>query len=363
MKILHRYILKQLCMNLLIVLSGLTVLFLVFDFMDRIDNIVSAGATFALTFEYFILKIPLTVNLMIPVSMLVATLFTFGMLSRHSEVIAMRSAGLSIWWLARPCILLAIVMSLISILLGETLVPLCTRRVREVYNLDIQQKDKRGTYSQNDFWWRNGENFYSLSSFDSRSNTILGFAALKFRPDFTISRRTEAETARFVEPGLGWTLYQGSEYFVAPDQNVSVVPFRSIALPMPQQPRDFYDVRAESDTMSYAQLRSFINDQRANGIKVEEYFAELYQKLAFPFVTAVITLVVIPFALRSTRNSSLAPSFSVALIVGFSYYIVHSFSIALGRAQIYPPLLSAWLANIIFAFIGLVLLAGAEAPQ
>ena len=363
MKILQRYILKQLSLNLAIVLLGLTSLFLIFDFMDRIDNIAAAGASFGLTLEYFILKIPLTVNLMIPVSMLVATLFTFGVLSRHSEVIAMRAAGLSIWWLARPCLMLALGMSLFSILLGETLVPLCTRRVREVYNLDIQQKDKRGTYSQNDFWWRNGDEFYSLSSFDSRSNTILGFASLKFGSDFSITRRTEAETARFVEPGLGWTLYQGSEFFVGRDQNVTVVPFRSIAIPLSQQPKDFYDVRAEPDTMSFEQLRSFISEQRANGIKVEEYFAELYQKLSFPLVTAVITLVVIPFALRSSRNSSLAPSFSVALIVGFSYFIVHSFSIALGRAQIYPPLLSAWLANIIFAFIGAVLLLGAEAPQ
>ncbi|MCB0321690.1 MAG: LptF/LptG family permease, partial [Bdellovibrionales bacterium] len=93
MRILHRYILMQQLRNLFLSCLMFTCLFLFVDFFDRIDNLMEGGASFGTTMTYFSLKIPFFFNLTLPISTLVATLFTFGLLTRNSELTAMRSTG------------------------------------------------------------------------------------------------------------------------------------------------------------------------------------------------------------------------------------------------------------------------------
>ena len=94
MKILTRYILSLTLKNLLLSLMVFTLLFLVIDFFEHFDNIVGEGASVISTAQYFLFKIPLTVSLMLPVAMLLATMLTLGLLSKNSEITAMRAAGL-----------------------------------------------------------------------------------------------------------------------------------------------------------------------------------------------------------------------------------------------------------------------------
>ena len=131
MKILHRYILKALLRNLLLSLLVFTILFLVFDFFDRVDNLMVEGTSLLLITEYYLLKIPLIVSLMLPIAMLVATMFTVGLMSKNSEITAMRSAGLPVLWIGKPILITGLAMSLFALLLNETLVPYATRRGRE----------------------------------------------------------------------------------------------------------------------------------------------------------------------------------------------------------------------------------------
>jgi lipopolysaccharide export system permease protein len=76
-----------------------------------------------------------------------------------------------------------------------------------------------------------------------------------------------------------------------------------------------------------------------------------------------MTLVVIPFALKPARSGSMATSIMASLMIGFSYYAVHSLAISLGRAEILPPLAAAWATNMLMGAIGAVLLLGAESPS
>ena len=92
------------------------------------------------------------------------------------------------------------------------------------------------------------------------------------------------------------------------------------------------------------------------------YMADLYAKISFPFINLVLVLVVLPFALLPARSGSMAPSCLAGLTIGFAYFAVHSFSLALGRAELWPPLLAAWMANLVMAIAGLILNLGTESP-
>lgn len=338
-------------------------LFSVIDFLDRIDNVVAEGTDFWTAASYFLYKIPVTLSLVLPIGMLVATLFTIGILAKNSELTAIRASGITVLWIARPVLLVGLGLSFVSLFLNELVVPHANRRVKEIYNIDIRQKDKSGGYSQSNLWWRNKDEFFSSSVFDSRSSTLHGVSVFALNSQFKPASRTEALEARWVDPILGWQMKGVTLYRFAPEGPVTRSKFTQLPLPIGDRPESFFNAEAEPTTMSFLALRKFIKRQSANGVAVAGYFADLYEKIAFPFFNVIIALVVLPFVMRSFRSGSLAASVVAALIIGFSYYAVHSISIALGRAEIWHPFLAAWMANIVMGVVGLVLILGAEAPS
>jgi len=374
MKILHRYVLKLLLKNLALSLLALVFLFLIFDFFDRIDNILAEGASVGTTLLYFLCKVPLMLSLMSPVALMVSILFTIGLLSKSSEVTAMRASGVTVWSVALPVFFTGLALSGIAFGLNEVLVPYSQKMASQIYNIDIRKKDARGGYSQNDFWWRTGTTFYSAQTFDSSTNELTGFSSFEISPQFDIQRRTDAERVRWVNKNLGWNMLGINEYrFGARSTpNAGQPPsaptidqrsFHSLPLPIQETPNDFFEVKSDPYTMTISQLRRFIKRQSQNGLDVSGYLPSLYEKFSFPFVNFIIALVVVPFALRPARSGSMAGGVLAGLIIGFSYYAVHSFSLALGKAELIPPGLSAWLANILLGFVGSILLLGAESPQ
>lgn len=362
MKIIHRYILGLLIKNFLMGLGMFVFLFLMVDFFDRFDNVLAESASALVIVQYFLYKIPLMVNLMLPVALIFATLFTFGLLSKSSEITAMRAGGLTISWLARPLCVLGLLLSGVSLLLGEVVVPITERRQKELYNIDIRKKDQRGGYNQTDFWWREGPHFYSVDLFDSRTNSLHQLSDFEINSQWDVIRRTDARETRWIDGVVGWGMHDVTRLHL--DSNpITIQKYPTLPLPLKESPSDFYEFRNDADTMSYRELRRFVKDQRRNGISTTQYLPDLYSKLAFPFVIFITGLVVLPFTLRPARSGSMAFSSLAAIFVAFTYYAVDSFSISMGRAELLPPLLSAWMANILMGIVALVLNIGAESPQ
>lgn len=362
MKILHRYILSLLVKNFLIGLATFVFLFLMVDFIDRIDNILAEGASAWLIIQYFVFKIPLMAQLMFPVALIFATLFTFGLLSKSSEITAMRASGVTVAWLARPLMFFGGLLSIFSLLLGEVIVPFSERRQKELWNIDIRQKDKKGGYNQSDFWWRRGDNFYSFDLFDSRTNTIYDFSQFELTEDWRVIRRTDAKSAHWIDPQFGWNMRDVTQYHFDREP-IAEETLSSLPLPIREVPSDFYDVRNDPSTMSFSELRRFIKRLKRNGIATTQYLPDLYSKLAAPLIIFITGMLVLPFALLPARSGSMALSSIAAISIAFLYYAVDSFSISMGRAELLPALLAAWSANIVMGIVALVLNLGTEAPR
>jgi len=89
---------------------------------------------------------------------------------------------------------------------------------------------------------------------------------------------------------------------------------------------------------------------------VGAYLVQLYSKLSFPLIHLIMALVAIPFALMSPRSGGRAVGIGVAIVISVGYWMVHSLALAFARADLLPPALAAWTANIIFAGLGAALL-------
>jgi lipopolysaccharide export system permease protein len=111
--------------------------------------------------------------------------------------------------------------------------------------------------------------------------------------------------------------------------------------------------------MSFLELRDYVARLEATGFQVQKYLVELYAKLSFPLINLVMVLVAIPFALQSPRSGRLA-GIGIAIAIMAAYLVVHFVCLALARADLLPPLLAAWTANVIFLGLGVSLLLRAR---
>ena len=366
MKILHRYILTQLIQNVILCAIMFTFLFLFVDFFDRIDN-VSDGKLWDIVF-YFIYKLPHMFNITLPISMLVATLFTIGIMTKNSELTAMRASGATLFWLSKPVFFVGLIVSVFSFAVSEWIIPYTQQKSKEIYSLDIKGRGESGELSREAFWFRDNEKFYSVGLFDSRNDSLLDVSVFEVLPDSNIKERVDAVEAKWIGKSLGWGMSQVRDSIFITEKGERNDPhsrevYDSLPLVISQEPARFYRSKTDPHTMSFRDLKVFIDEQDNNGLSTKSYLADLYAKLSFPFINILLPLIVVPFVVGSGRTKSLAGAGLAAVITGFSYHVVHSLSIALARAELWPPMISAWAANMLLAAVGIILFFGAEAPE
>ena len=157
----------------------------------------------------------------------------------------------------------------------------------------------------------------------------------------------------------GWELSEGAYREIGPQGQVQTVPFVWTALDLREEIADFTRIQKPVSAMSYRELRDYISQLEAAGFQIRKYLVELYSKLSFPLVNLVMVIVAIPFAIQSPRGGRLF-GIGLAIAIMAGYLVVHYVAIAFARADLLPPLLAAWTANVIFLGIGVSLLLRAR---
>src|SRR5438094_182661 len=149
----------------------------------------------------------------------------------------------------------------------------------------------------------------------------------------------------------GWELRDGAFREIEPVGTVQTVPFTFTALELSEDIEEFTRIHKDFESMSYWELREYVARLEAAGFQAKKYLVALYSKLSFPLVNLVMVLVAIPFALQSPRGGRLfGVGLAIAIMAG--YLVVHYVALAFARADLLPPFVAAWTANVIFFGIG-----------
>ena len=123
---------------------------------------------------------------------------------------------------------------------------------------------------------------------------------------------------------------------------------------MTLEPSDFARIDIKPEEMNYIELAEFIEQVGERGGDASEWLVDLYLKIAFPLASFVIVFFGAPLAAGSPMRGKTA-SFGIALVICFTYYmLINTFQI-LGRGGTVQPLIAAWLSNVIFFCVGLVM--------
>lgn len=352
MKLIDRYVLSAFLRVLFWSILAFVAIFLLIDLFDHLDNFLDDNARLVVILRYYLYQLPLVIDLCLPVGMLLASLFTVGILSKNNEYTSLLSAGVSLTRLSRSVLIFGILVSLGALVFREYVVPESNRRQREILKYEIEGKIRQDLMSKRNFTYigQKGE-VYVIASFRPSPPTLTGFSMEVFA-DSVMVRRIDAARARW--DGKKWVAENGAirEFH---DGKETVKPFTKYRVEESlEKPEDFSRREIDPADMNYFQLGRFAEWVGRNGGNPTPYRATMANKLAFPMVNFL--MVVLGLSLGAARQkTTLWAGFGLTVALGFVYWILMDFGLSLGKTGALPVWISAWGPNILYGILGATL--------
>lgn len=359
MGILFRYLLREYAKIFAMCFAGLMTVYLVVDFFEKLRRFLRYDAEAIDIAVFFALRTPGISFQIAPLAVLMATLLTLGMLTRNHEITAMRSSGISLFRVASPFLFFAVLVGLVLLAFSATVIPMSNARAEFVKTVNIEKKPPSMSLKAPQPWVRIGtRTLMNFELVEPGGAVLRGLRLYQLSQGFQLTEITEAKEARYASGG--WILHSGSHRKILPDGTVRTTEFESKPLELSQIPEDFSTwLSVESDTMTFRDLRSYIERLSKDGYSFARFLTDYYGRVAFPFVTIIMVIVGIALSLRrsGTRSGgSIAIGIGQALAIGFFYWSTHSIAIALGRSGLLAPMIAGWISNLVFLSFGLYLL-------
>jgi LPS export ABC transporter permease LptG/LPS export ABC transporter permease LptF len=360
-RLLDLYVARQYVSVFVLAFFALVGIFYISTFIDLADRLFRGVATTGLLLRYFYFQTPQYVYFIIPLAGLIAALVTIGLLTKNSELIVMRACGISLYRSALPLLLFA---ALASGALFELEEHVLADSNREAQRLNaIIRNNPIPVFGVLNRQWILGKNgdIYRYQFFDPRTDQFNGLAMFAIdQADWRLSSVTRAQQVMLVrEPGADgqpvpvWRARQGwSRQFSTATRRkvtrtvVTYTPFNDRALAL-EPPSYFKTESPEADRMTYGELKAYIAQLQASGYHAVPNIVWLHKKVAFPFVTIVMTFLAVPFAAALGRSGALY-GIGVGLMLSIVYWISISIFSALGEGGWITPILAAWAPNILF---------------
>ena len=357
--IIDRYLMRQ---YLLLIGIGLLIgaaFSVIVDLIQSLDRFLRAKPPWIYIAQHFLYLVPRELYKGLPLIVLVATVFLFVSLTRQRELDALKAAGMSLYRACAPILVIAFLISVGALVFQETALPLIAAKAEEVDRVKIRGFPPRHLQQQGQMWFRSSDRrFLKIGLLDPVARSLDGLIVLDLSPDFRLIGRLDVRRAQWVSDG--WEMWGGIARQIGASQQVQSRSFDHRVMELPEHIDDFIRVQKLPDAMSFRELRAYVAKLRDGGHQVGTYLVQLYSKLSFPLVHLIMALVAIPFALATPRSGGRAVGIGVAIVVAVAYWMVHSVALAFARADLLPPALAAWSANIIFTGLGTALLLSAK---
>ncbi len=352
MKLLDIYLLRRYLFCLFFSIASLLLLSVVADFIETIDLFIDFEAQPDRILLYYLYRTPYWIILTLPTAALLATMFSLTSLARRNEITAMKAAGISLYRLLLPVFSCALLFSGLAFAFTDWVVPGATYRYNSI-------RDEIRSYSRSDGSRRQvllqdveGRLIFARS-YDAGEKRAHDISWEQHR-DYKITDRLVAQLLEWRQDR--WILLKGKHYEYPAAGPVQIAAFDTLALSsLTLLPEDFARQQKKPEEMGYGELEAYINRAHANGADIARHQVDLYLKISFPFTCFIIVVLGAPLA-ANARRSGLGNSFGLGALICFSYYGLVKAGQALGWNQVVPPLLGAWLGNLVFGVMSLILL-------
>ncbi len=366
--LIDRYILSQLIGPLVFSVGLVSILGVAIGYLSDLANkVVESNLPLVQAFEIILLKVPEFTAYALPISMMLSTLLTYGRLSNDSELIALRVCGASLYRLVVPAFMVSLVMTGITFMFSELIVPAANYRVTSILVEHLQEE--RPYWQNKDIFYPDYEkvvlpdgstekqlrHLFFAEKFDGQKlETLTVLEWLEKR----LNRIVVSDSATWNGQEETWDFFNGTIYQLAPDSSYQdtysfkhrQLPLTKTAFEFAQQGRDPYEMNI-FQAQKYMKILRVMEDEQ----KLRTFQVRIQQKIAFPFICVVFGVIGSALG-TSPQYINRAIGFGLSVIVVFIYYLLGFLVGSLGLIGIVSPFIAGWLPNIVGLCMGLYLL-------
>jgi lipopolysaccharide export system permease protein len=356
-KLLDRYIANEFWQPLLFGIGIVTGVWFGAEQLKTIFNLVmKSGVPIHMALTILGLHLPEVIVMTIPIGVLLATLLVFNRLSGDSEIIALRTSGVSFYRIMVAPLMFGLFTSLVSFGLNEAVVPAANRTSKRLeflalYKAELPAGQANFTYMER------GKDLNIDRIF------FIGYYEGKNLSNVIILDFTRAKLVQIISAASGlwdnghWTLNSGRTYVLSGDSDITRISrFDKMVIPgLGQVQKALTTGRVSPKEMNLIELKNYLDILKSSNSMSNDLLVRYYQKISQPLACLIVSLAGAPLGLLARRSRSNLGLIYSAVVV-FLYYALQSSSGALGDAGRISPLLAAWLPNIVIGTLGGIIL-------
>ena len=362
MKILSKYFAKEFTKLLMLCQIIFVFIYLIIDFVQKIDNFVHAQVSAVNILSFLIYKIPFIFIFTLPVATLISIIIMFSLLAKRNEFTAMKACGLDIFRVTQPIFVSAVLLGMVCFILNELVVPYTSSKSNEIWNVEVGKHDPTQFQGINQYWYKSSDAICWMRHFDYANQSMEHPTFYFFDDSFRLIKIIDGEKAIFINGK--WHVEQGTVQEFDSNGGYQTDRFETPRLlSLKESPetflRSFGEKEKSPEDMSFLRLKRYAQRVIMEGYDNREYLIYMNYKISFPFIVLIMVLIGIPISVKFEKIGT-PSAISLGVCLCFLYYVVLGFARSLGLSGTLPPILSAWLTNLVFFFFGVYLMMKIE---
>ena len=324
---------------------------IVFDVNENLAKFATNNAPLrAIVFDYYANFVPYFANLFSPLFVFIAVIFFTSKLAGNSEVIAMLASGMSFKRLMRPYLISAALIAVLNFYLGSYVIPKGTV-VRHDFE-SLYKNNKKNTSASNIQLMVDKGVVAYMSQYDDTRKTGYGFALYKFENKKMVSQLNAniiqydtISDSRYHWKAINWKIrtLTGMREQITSGYELDTL--------IQMEPTDLIFSRGQQETFTSPELKRYISKQQQRGSSnVVQYEVEYHKRIASSFASFILTIIVVSLSSRK-RKGGMGLYLGIGLALSFTYILLQTVSSTFAINADTPPILAAWIPNILYAFI------------
>lgn len=350
--ILDRYIIGKFLSTFFFTIAIFVVIAVVFDYSEKADDFIRGGVSLKeIFFTYYLTFIPYYCSILSPLIVFVAVIFFTAKMANNTEIVAILSSGVSFIRLMYPYFLSSVILALMVFALNGYIIP-PANRVR--YDFEAKYLRHAELNKERNIHMKLAGNSYAyMESFNNLENTGLKFSLEKFH-GLDMNYKLVANYIKWDSVKSTWKMYDYTirlvdglhEKMLSGKEKDTILDF---------QPKDFARNNTFKETMNMNELHRFIAREEERGTGgVETYQFEMYKRYALPFSTFILSLIGVSLSSKKVRGG-VGLHLGIGIGCSFAFIVLIQFSNVFATQGGVPPVIAAWIPNILFGIVALYL--------
>lgn len=358
-QIIDNYVLSTFLFYFLLLLASFVLMTHVYTFFELLSDMLKNNISMSTMFRYLFFLTPKLIYDSTPVSVLVAVLITFGILSKNNEVTAMKACGVSLYRLAFPVLVASTILSAGLFAFDHYIVP-DANRTQDSIRAQIKGRPVQ-TYLRPDRRWifGAGSRIYFYKYFEPAENMMADVHVYELDPaTFRLTRHVSAERARWEGRLNTWIFQNGwSRDFAGGREKLSPFKDQTATFRELTEPPSYFMKEVKQDKqMNFQELASYIRELQQSGFDTVRLQVQFHKKFSVPLFALIMALISVPFAFVAAHRGAMA-GIGVSFGIAIAYWALSQLFEQVGNINQLPASLAAWSPDAMFSLAGLYFLA------